>query len=777
MPPSGKLPQETRRPEARSQGRPLFVSTIFLSAFLLFQLQPMMGKYILPWFGGAPAVWTTCLLFFQALLLAGYGYAHRLPQQAGERSGKMHGMVLAVSVAVLVALGLLWPSPITPGTGWKPAGSETPVRDILLLLSAGAGLPYLLLASTGPLLQHWFARSYPGSFPYRLYAVSNLGSLLGLVSYPLVFEPGLTLRAQAWLWSGGYLAFALGCAACGRIADGAPPEAPSKKTSAEDASPPARFEPLLWFSLAACASLLLLATTNVMTQDVAAVPLLWILPLSLFLLSFILCFAGGQWYRRGVLHPLFGVAAGMAVIALFRQDYMPAVRRLGIFALFLFAACMVLHGELSRRKPAPRFLTWYYLMIAGGGAFGGAFATLIAPRIFPGFWEFHLGLWLCALLLGVTLFLDPRSWFHDCPAWLATALALGTALIPAVLVWTGQATMADAFQRWNVGVVVALSLLTLYAWLRGRRKQAVPRRFRWVQVCAVGWLLLLAYLLQMQARWQPGSLVARSRNFYGVLTVWEKYRNDPLSHAYEEIHARTTHGMQLQTPSIAQTATSYYSVHSGVGAALLYHPRRLQTLPQGLRVGAVGLGVGTIAVYGQTADSFRFYEINPEVIRFSGTYFTYLSQCKGSVTVVPGDARLSLEREAERGELQQFDVLVVDAFTGDAIPVHLLTDEAFALYLKHLRPLHGLLAIHISNRALDLEPVVARLAEHYGLHSGLIHAPEHGTSVLESDWILLSYDPAILATPEIASSARPLKMPEGAPLWTDQYSNLLSVLR
>jgi spermidine synthase len=778
VPPSGKLPQETRRPEAQRSGRPLFALTIFLSAFLLFQLQPLMGKYILPWFGGAPAVWTTCLLFFQALLLAGYSYAHVLARRAGKRSEKAHLAVLAVSAAVLVVLALFWPSPITPGAGWKPTGSETPVRDILLLLSAGVGLPYLLLASTGPLLQHWFARSFPGSSPYRLYAVSNLGSLLGLVSYPFVFEPLLTLRAQAWLWSGGYVVFALGSGAGARIAGAAPEEVSRVKDArADDAPPPARFEPLLWFALAACGSLLLLATTNVMTQDVAAVPLLWILPLSLYLLSFILCFGNWRWYRRGLYHPVFGVAVVMAVLALFRQDYMLPVPRIGIFALALFAGCMVLHGELSRRKSAPRFLTWYYLMIAAGGAFGGAFTTLVAPHLFPAFWEFHLGLWLCALLLGVALFFDPRSWFHDCPLWLAPALALGTALIPGALVLTAQATMGDPFQRWNVVAVVALSLLTFYAWLRGRRKQAVPKRFRWIQGCALGWLLLLGYVLQMHARWQPGSLIARSRNFYGVLSVWEKYRSDPLAHAYEEIHARTTHGMQLQTPGITRTATSYYSVRSGVGLALLYHPRRLETPPQSLRVGAVGLGVGTVAVYAQPGDSFRFYEINPEVIRFSGQYFSYLSQCQGSVTVVPGDARLSLEREAERGELQQFDVLVLDAFTGDAIPVHLLTDEAFALYLRHLRPLNGILAIHISNRALDLEPVVARLAEHYGLYSTLIHAPEHGTSVLESDWILLSYNPATLATPEIALGARPLKRAEDAPLWTDQYSNLLSVLK
>lgn len=735
-----------------------------------------MGRYILPWFGGAPAVWTTCMLFFQALLLAGYGYAHGLAQRAGTRSGKAHLTVLAASAAVLVVLALLWPSPLTPGASWKPAGSETPVRDILLLLSAGVGLPYLLLASTGPLLQHWFARSFPGSSPYRLYAVSNLGSLLGLLTYPLLFEPLLTLRAQAWLWSAGYLLFALGCAACSRIAEAAPQEAPSAKaTSSEDASRPARFEFLLWFGLAACASLLLLATTNVMTQDVAAVPLLWILPLSLYLLSFILCFGSGRWYRRALFHPAFAVAAVVALIALFAEDNLLPLPRLAMLSATLLAGCMVLHGELSRRKPPPRFLTSYYLMIAAGGAAGGAFTTLLAPQVFPAFWEFHLGVWLTAVLLAIALFADPDSWFHTCPSWLIPAIVLGTALVPGALVLGDLATLAQPALGWYLAGLGALALWTAYAAVRGRRQP--PRRFRWAQVCGLVWIVLLGYALVKHARIQPGSLIARSRNFYGVLTVWEKYPGSPLQDFYEERHGHIIHGLQLRLPGLQQTATSYYTVRSGAGLALLYHPRRLATPPQSLRVGAVGLGVGTIAVYAQPGDSFRFYEINPEVIRFSERYFYYLKQCKGSVTVVPGDARLSLEREAERGKLQQFDVLVLDAFTGDAIPLHLLTDEAFGLYLKHLRAPEGVLAIHISNQTLDLEPVVARLAEHYGLRSALIHTPERGGSMLESDWILLSYSPAVLTAPEVAGAARPLKLPEDSPLWTDQYSNVLAVLR
>jgi hypothetical protein len=754
----------------------LFALTIFLSAFLLFQLQPMMGKYVLPWFGGAPAVWTTCMLFFQALLLAGYSYAHGLARRTGRQQAKAHLAVLAASVAVLVALALFWPSPITPGAGWKPAGSETPVRDILLLLSAGVGLPYLLLASTGPLLQHWFARTFPGSSPYRLYAVSNLGSLLGLVSYPFVFEPTLTLRAQAWLWSGGYLVFALGCAACSRIASAAPEETPSPvEASSDDAPPPARFEPLLWFGLAACASLLLLATTNVMTQDVAAMPLLWIVPLSIYLLSFIVCFGSGRWYQRGIFHPAFAISTVVAAVALFAEDNLLPLPRLGMFSLTLFAACMVLHGELSRRKPAPRSLTLYYLMIAAGGAAGGVFATLLAPLLFPAFWEFHLGLWLTALLLTIALFFDPDSWFHRYPSWLMPAILLGTALIPGILVQANLAVLVGPARGWYLAAVAGLALWTAYAvW---RRRSRPPRRFRWIQVCALLWLALLGHVLLKHALWLPDHLIARSRNFYGVLTVWEKFRNSSLQDFYEERHGHIIHGLQLRMPGLKQTATSYYSVRSGGGLALLYHPRRLQTPPQSLRVGAVGLGVGTVAVYAQPGDSFRFYEINPEAIRFSGLYFSYLSQCKGSVTVVPGDARLSLEREAERGELQQFDVLVLDAFTGDAIPVHLLTEEAFALYLKHLRAPEGVLAIHISNQTLDLEPVVTRLAEHYGLRGVFIYTPARGRSLLESEWILLSYSPAVLSAPEVAGTARALKQSEDAPLWSDQYSNVLSVLR
>ncbi len=763
------------RPLPGRRERLIFALTIFLSAFLLFQVQPLLGKYVLPWFGGAPAVWTTCMLFFQALLLAGYAYAHGLRLRTEHtRQGKGHMLLLMASVALLLVLTFLWPSPITPGTNWRPAGSDRPVRDILLLLSVSAGLPYLILASTGPLLQHWFAVLWPDTSPYRLYAVSNLGSLLGLLTYPFVFEPRLTLRTQGWMWSFGYLVFVLGCGACAEIASKttAPPD-PAKTAAA---SRPGLGTVLLWIGLPACGSLMLLATTNLMTQDVAAVPLLWILPLSLYLLSFILCFGSGRWYQRWLFHPLLAVAVVMAVLALFRPEYQNPLPQIVILGGVLFAACMVLHGELSRRKPRPERLTAYYLAISAGGALGGAFTALLAPRLFPAYWEFHLGLWLTVALAAVALFFDRASWLHDHQPWLPPAIVLGTLAIPGVLMLAGVVSMDRTLTRRYLLALAAAAAWTIYAGLRGRPRLAA--RFRWVQLCVLTWLVVLGYALLALARMQPGTLVARARNFYGVLAVWEHYRGNTLAHSYEETHGRITHGIQLRTNGIDQTATGYFDVRSGVGRALLYHPRRLRA-PQagGMNIGVVGLGVGTLAVYAQPGDSIRFYEINPDVIRFADLYFSYLLHCKGSVQRVPGDGRLSLQRELEQGRRQQFDLLILDAFTGDAPPVHLLTREALSLYLQHLRPLEGVLAFDITNRALDLEPVLARLAEHFGLYAVRAHSQARGTAVLESDWVLLSYSRAILETPEIAAAARPLKDAKNFPLWTDQYSDLFSVLK
>ena len=768
---AAKSPRRTLSPASRREAL-LFAATIFLSAFLLFQVEPLLAKYILPWYGGTPAVWTTCLLFFQTVLLAGYAYAHGLRRaSATPRQGRAHTIVLFVSVAVLLAMTFLWPSPITPGAFWKPSPDQSPIAHILLFLAAGVGLPYLILASTGPLLQHWYARLWPDSSPYRLYAVSNLGSLLGLLTYPFLFEPLLTIRGQARLWALGYLVFVGGCGWCADRAARLPGEAPREEVASPGLRPT---EVMLWFLLAACGSLMLLATTNLMTQDVAAVPFLWIVPLGLYLLSFIVVFAGRAWYQRWLWHPLFALAAMLAVLALLGEDVHPPLRQLSYLGFVLLAACMTMHGELSRRQPATRHLTAYYLVIAAGGAAGAAFTTLLAPRIFPAFWEFHLGVWLTTLLLAVALYFDPDSWLHARRAWAAPALVLGLLALFAFTIVVGWATIEDRLAHWATYTAIVAAVWLALALVFAR---AALLRWRWVRLVAVAWLVLLGYVLLSLAQARPGELVDRARNFYGVLSVWDVFRGNPQLEAFKENNGHIHHGMQLQAPALRQTATSYYGVASGAGLALLYHPNRLASPPQPMRIGAVGMGVGTIAVYAQPGDTVRFYEINPAVIRFAHSHFSYLSASKGDVQVVEGDARLSLERELARGEPQNFDVLIVDAFSSDAIPVHLLTAEAFAIYLDHLRAPQGIIAVHVTNRSLDLEPVVAAAAEHFHLYSIYVHSPAQGIAVIDADWILLSRSRAILDTPEIASSARPLVPAGDFRLWTDQYSNLYSVLK
>ncbi len=779
-------------PPTSGGGGLLFGSTIFLSAFLLFQVQLLMGKFLLPWFGGAPAVWTTCLLAYQVLLLAGYAYAHLLAMRLGALQQKLHGVLLAASLLLLLYLGASWPSPITPGVAWRPEADQ-PVRDILRILLVSIGLPFFLLSTTGPLVQHWFSRARPGESPYRLYAVSNLGSLLGLLSYPLLVEPGLTLRWQARLWTLGYVLFCLGCVLCAwtaervsarRVENPAPhepaPHEPAPQNPAPHQSPenlPAG-ERLLWFSLAACGSLLLMGATSLITQDVASVPLLWVLPLALYLLTFILAFEGSRWYRRGIVHPLFAVATVVAAASLFRVGAAHPGRMVVVFSSALFFACLVSHGELGRRRPQAQHLTTFYLMVAAGGAGGGVFAALAAPVIFPAYWEFNLALGMAAFLLAVVMFRDRESWLYEHARWLPWVVLVTVLALPEMLVRAGLAVLDPPWIYVYRGVLAGLALLTLGVAMRYPRPRRV--RWSWLQVLVASLVVVLGYALVRQARLRPGNLVARSRNFYGVLTVWENHPADPVRHNYRLMHGTTTHGMQLRDPAYQQRATAYYDVRSGVGTALIYHPHRLtQPNPGSLRAGFVGLGVGTLAVYGLPGDQFRFYEINPAVTAYAtgaGALFTYLDASKAQVVILAGDARLTLEREAERGDLQNYDLLAVDAFSSDAIPVHLLTAEAFELYLKHLAP-NGILAVHVSNKTLDLEPVVARLADHLDLAAVHINAKARGPVIYESDWVLLSRSRSVLRAPEIASLSRPVRRHRNLGLWTDEYSNVLSVIR
>ena len=700
--------------EGRSGGLgAVYAGTVLLSAFLLFQVQPLISKFILPWFGGSPAVWTTCMVFFQSLLFCGYAYAHFSEHFFRPLlQSLVHLSLLAAAVMLL---------PITPDAAWKPGtGDGDPTWRILGLLAMSVGVPYFVLSSTGPLVQAWFSRTYPGRSPYRLYALSNIGSLAALVSYPFVFEPALNTGKQAWYWSAGFVMFALlggygaltirrlGRAAEIAIGDDreafALSDTAANNTAAGDASA-SLGRRLLWMALPAFASIMLLATTNHVCQNVAVIPFLWVVPLSLYLLTFIISFDHERWYVRR----WFALGAALATFLVAGLAEWPLelhfAYELGLYFAAMFGVCMLCHGELVRLRPSPRHLTMFYLMISAGGALGGVFVSLIAPQIFTTFFE-----WKLSLLGGYVL---------------ATALLLGD---------------------------------RNYRWFRQRPWLGIP----------AATLGLMGLLLAIDYQSGTGRVpLAEARNFYGEVAVIERAADDPLEHDRVMFHGSIVHGVQFMNPPKHDEPTTYYSPQSGVGRALAFYGRRPQ-----MRVGAVGLGVGTLAAYPQPGQSMRFYEINPEVIRMANEYFTFLKNCRGQVETVLGDARLSLEQESP----QRFDVLVLDAFSGDAVPSHLLTKEALEIYLRHLVD-DGAIAIHITNTYLDLGPVVRALAERGGLRRARIKSGSNDSLALhDADWMLLTRNEELLGELSAVSDPAEWQASESL-LWTDDHSNLFEILK
>jgi len=772
-------------PRKRSPASLAYGLTIFLSAFLLFQVQPLIAKYFLPWFGGAPAVWATCLVFFQVLLLGGYSYAHLLTRGGTcYGQGKWHLLLLACSVVLLAVLGRIWDSPITPGAAWIPSYSQDPRWRLLGLLAISVGVPYFVLSTTGPLLQAWYGRLFFASSPYRLYALSNLGSLGALASYPFLVEPASTLRTQAHIWTWGYAAFVLCCAFCALQAVGG--EAADRARSADfeitptetdpEAIPPSKGLCVLWISLAACASLMLLATTNWICQEISVIPFLWVLPLGLYLLSFILCFQSERWYARSVFHSALAIAILMACLMFYRGPRSHVAVQIGICCFALFACCMVCHGELARLKPSRVYLTRFYFWVAAGGAAGGIFVALLAPWLFRGYWELGLGLWGAALLLFLVLTRDKHSWLYRGPRVLPVLLVVGAAFLPGWIAFTERPGIS--FRNWRITLLVLFALVLVSKAFLGKAPTTFQSRSRWAKICATAALIILGGTLFLNTRRKA---IATSRNFYGVLSVIEINAHNPGLDAYKLLHGAVDHGIQYRSESLRDQPTAYYSRQSGLGLAILNAPGRRVLRPQGgnLRIGVVGLGVGTIAAYARPGDYVRFYEINPDVFRFSQeSYFTYLRDSAGRVDVVLGDARLLMKHELEAGQPQQFDVLVLDAFNGDAIPVHLLTQEAFEIYLQHLDKVDGILAVHVSNLYLDLRQVVWKAAEHFGLAACWIHTSAAGPLSGTSDWMLLARNPEVLRVPAIAKASSPLNAPSASlRMWTDDYSNLFQSLK
>ena len=668
----------------------LYAITIFLSSFLLFLVQPLIARLILPWFGGTAAVWTTCMLFFQCILLAGYAYAHATSAKLGPRGQAiLHTILLAAAVATL---------PILPDPSWKPEGGGEPISRILLLLTATVGLPYLLISSTSPLVQAWFSRARPGANPYRLFAVSNFASLLALVGYPLFVEPNLTNGQQVYGWSWMFAGFAVLCSALAWTAAKAQPGALANASAVvADAPAPRGREIALWLALSATGSVILLAVTNHITQNIAAIPLLWLAPLTLYLLTFILCFEGQGLYRQAWWWPVVLAAVGAMAWLLVEPDHQfDLYVQLGVFLTGLFIACMFCHGELYRLRPANRHLTAFYLWVSVGGALGGLFVAVVAPLAFKAYYELGIGLAACALLAAIVY----RS---------LNRIALGASLV--LLLGTTGAVTYDAIK------------------------------------------------FQDYAR-------LTVRNFYGVLRVKEYGTEGEEDHLRRLLHGTIMHGEQYMNGSKRQELTSYYQVTSGIGKAIAS-----KQAGGPIRVGVVGLGTGTLAGYGRKGDFYKFYDINPAVVTIARSDFKYLGDSEAKIEVALGDARLTLERDAP----EKFDVLAVDAFSSDSIPVHLITREALAVYLRHMKP-GGIVAFHVSNRFLNLGPVVGQLARISGAHAVSVYEKGEEDRT-QSDWVLVSLDRKALEDKVIKDVSEPVEERPLWRLWTDDYNNLVQILK
>jgi hypothetical protein len=765
-----------------------YTATIFIGAFLLFQVEPMIAKYILPWFGGSITVWTTCLLFFQIALLAGYTYAHFVgTRMRPSRQLIVHLGLIAICVIAMTILAIWSKSPILPAAGWKAAQVRFPVVRILMVLSASIGLPYFALSATAPLVQSWFALSYPKTSPYRLYAVSNFGSLLGLLTYPFAVEPNLGLTAQANLWFILYLAFALGITYCALPLRTVEPA----KSQDGDAAPAdsSRAVWALWIALPACASLLLYGATGQMTQDIAPIPFMWILPLALYLVSFIVCFDSNRWYRREIFQPLLGATIFSNLILMIFIDRIAAfvagttlsvttVRMLleivNVLAL-MFAGCMVCHGELVRLKPHKRDLTTFYLMLSAGGALGGIFSVVFAPLLFREFVDFRFAAWTCLVLMTISLTRDRQSWLYQRTLLTGYAIVAAAAILPLV---AGTVAQPGTYAVVAIAVVAAIVLFT-------RRKNPPPWMVRpgiFTKGAMVAAVAVLAIVYVQTIAIATRNALWILRNFYGVLRVIGEQAPDDTWVSHKLMNGQIEHGKQFfssRYPQLHYYPTGYYGTDSGIGLVMMNDPRRTQARDSSMRVGVVGLGVGAMAAWGRPGDSFRFYEINPadiEVATSPEGYFTFLHDSSAKVKIIPGDARLSMERELAAGRSQQFDVLVVDAFNGDTIPTHLLTLEAMQLYLRELKP-DGILAVHISNLNFDLRPVLAEHSRTLNLRYGFVHVDEKDMVNWSSDWVLLARGDTVLGKPAIAAHLESRAHLRRIRPWTDDYSNLFQLLK
>jgi SAM-dependent methyltransferase len=854
--------------------------TILLSAFLLFQVQPLESKSLLPWFGGNPSVWNTCVLFFQLTLLAGYCYAHNMASRPATQQAWIHGILLVVALATLTVI---------PGSAWKPTGGESASTRILLILLVHIGLPFFILSTTGPLVQMWFSRFYPGRSPYRLYALSNVGSLAALALYPFVFEPIFDLPTQAMMWKGGFVLFGLliGTLAISMAMTFGNAPMVIEEPPTTDEPPPKGVEPspkksfgigtfLAWVALPWIASVASLAVTGHLTEDVPTVPFMLIVPFMLYLLSFIICFDAERWYVRwffcgGCILMALGLgiaeqasswdkmfsdanvsvrpsrwldtAVNEVVEAAFYVpenvltkrafdgtsepsawgqqlarikphrfrvesiDYDPVYQSM-FYLTFLFFACMTCHGEVAALKPAPEYSTLYFLAIATGGALGGMFVALYCPTMSQSKIELPISMTcsVIAAVVGLCFGIVPR--LKSSEFWRVALIVMGFAVLGSIV----AAAIALKLKSGDPWFVASIGLgivwgVTLAVLLTLHSNPGIYKGIGISSVAICGLMVAVLWVLNINRR-DPEE-IDRVRGFFGVLEVEQLKAGDTVL-GKSLVHGRIQHGYQhvkTDEPDYSQRPTTYYAANSGIGLAIRFHPNAGQ-----MRVAVVGLGTGTTAAYAGEGETYHFYEIDPKMLALSDKHFTYRrdAQARGAdVEVKLGDARLTMERI----EPQNYDVIAVDAFSGDSIPVHLLTEECMRdAYLKHLKP-DGILAIHISNRYLDLEPVVRNLAVKNGMsvrkvdfvppgedwepplelpelaeNDVQLTAAPHYLDEGESYWVLVTKNPDFLKKRFILISATDEKVvcaPEDknefAPApkivpWTDRHSPLWQIL-
>lgn len=717
-----------------------FALTIFTSAFLLFQVQPLLSKQILPWFGGSPAVWTTAMLFFQTLLCLGYLYAHAL---ASLRSRQLQAQIHVVLLVVAAFLAYK----VLPGADLRPQSPDSPVSQVLLILGVSVGLPYFCLATTGPLVQHWFTHTAHAKSVFRLYALSNVGSFLALLSFPYVFEPWLEQQEMGQLWTAGFWIFALLCLP---VALGAWQEKPQldgpHSGHVEDASStkgsawvgdqvkPSLAQRFSWIGLPALASLVFIAATDQISHDVAPEPRLWISTLGLYLVTFILTFDHPRWYRPKLFACLTLVllllTAGMSDIPRwlgFQWDYGVNEVRWSHFAL-LFVVCMLCHGELYRRRPADtRWLTEFYLCMSIGGAFGGLFVTLVATQWFDDYHEWLIALVLVALLASHVLF---RS--------------------------------SGARSGWAVRIPGGVTAAVMVALL-----VAMQNPWSWREV---------------QQPDRTEILLDQARNFYGTVSVKERrFAADPERNDRVFFSGNVTHGQQFLSPALRHVPTTYYARDSGIGDTLLW---AMEQKPS-LSVALIGLGAGTLANFARESDAYDFYEINPAAVRFAQQWFDNLSSCKArEQNILLGDARLRMEQLPKD---KRYDVIVLDAFTGGSVPIHLLTREAFRIYSDHLKP-DGYIAINITNAYLNLYPIVKAQSEVLGMaYRHKYQAADEVRNIRRNLHFIMTHDQAYLkAHPSVNREVRDAEGrlvryepqdQKGLRLWTDQFSSIAPIAK